>query len=1106
MAALVLVRVCSVRVEPGDARRALSFRLALPGAGAAAAQRSAVCECVSGELDWDALGLCGTALSEAGLTALLGGGLVVEAFVGGSDDAPAAALCGTAAVSLAELLVSGYGRASARVALGQLGSGLLALDVDLELTTDAATRRFCSGSRVLSFHSGGSIRDVPEECVAACKGRGRVQLEVQGYVTVSGACDVVAGQPGAVQWAGDAECRSLFLARDSVEQLLASRGRALSARCVFPPAAAPPAPETSAAPGAKKGAKAVAETPAPPKPFDNVAEGTVDLLSLLSEGRTEGDAVIRLGIVASGGAGMGSASPAVDSSPLSARPLLAQLKCSIIPALMAARPRPPVALRTPHQVIAKLPARKIRTMSGEEMLQRAVSALADRVADEFVKQLLAVPSAEEGAMLGSPKHQRSAQLHEPKSMASSASASASPAPSTSPAETALMAQRARVFFSLNTSGAYAQMREQLKQAVSKLVSERKAELRVGVVASEDSVLYSRVYEYAMQLAHRALNAKLESAMRGRVDFASPSAEQVARELKVSQAQRVACAEDAEILGDMARAEELLVERIGAAEQAVAAASDRDVPIEPAVWYRYGVLCLRRGPEFHAVGAECLRTAISISEKHVASLVAYAALLTEQGSDDSEQVETLLHAAVVAAQDAGTDSASAAVGRNVGRRRSSEMLALSLLATLRSRVAQSRYPSAIEVLQRWGVQLSAEGRCGDEERVEEEEGGGVGHQQKQDTLDEVVAREARKRRRAATRARVERAAEALMLTRASELCLQWKLTRTAARLLERRAEALTACTQTDAEARAAQGATKLLQSWLALQCDDLVAAQDLAQQALGALGRDDADAQVLTGLVAIAAGEAQEAKGAFCAALAALQQHHQQHSQQLECGHGEWRARCSTLMHRTALMHLGNDLLGEGAFEPARAVFAFLCKRWPTAMTWVGLGVASMHAGAQHLDAAIEALSEANEMDRRNPETWGFLALACQYQADSRAPQRAALERLSQQAFERAGELGLNSGPLLQELGVAYMNAGKLASAHRALEAAVKAEAAPEARFELARLLLLRNRFEEAGAIAQDLRAEIHVEDASRQQVDALIGLLHKYAPARRCTPVPHSSI
>ncbi len=94
---------------------------------------------------------------------------------------------------------------------------------------------------------------------------------------------------------------------------------------------------------------------------------------------------------------------------------------------------------------------------------------------------------------------------------------------------------------------------------------------------------------------------------------------------------------------------------------------------------------------------------------------------------------------------------------------------------------------------------------------------------------------------------------------------------------------------------------------------------------------------------------------------------------------------------------------------------------------------------------------------------------------------------------------------MTELGVAYINAGKLASTHRALEAAVKAEATPEARLELARLLLLRNRFEEAGDMAQDLRAELHVEAAPKQQLDALSGLLQKYAQDRRNPPVPHSS-
>ncbi|KAM9457661.1 cilia- and flagella-associated protein 70 [Clarias gariepinus] len=77
---------------------------------------------------------------------------------------------------------------------------------------------------------------------------------------------------------------------------------------------------------------------------------------------------------------------------------------------------------------------------------------------------------------------------------------------------------------------------------------------------------------------------------------------------------------------------------------------------------------------------------------------------------------------------------------------------------------------------------------------------------------------------------------------------------------------------------------------------------------------------------------------------------------------------------TVYLRLGSIYLKKEQYDEAKSTYMNACRRFPSCLTWLGLGIACYRKG--ELTEAEDALTEANALNNRNPEVWGYLSLIC----------------------------------------------------------------------------------------------------------------------------------
>ncbi|XP_077996402.1 cilia- and flagella-associated protein 70-like isoform X2 [Glandiceps talaboti] len=170
--------------------------------------------------------------------------------------------------------------------------------------------------------------------------------------------------------------------------------------------------------------------------------------------------------------------------------------------------------------------------------------------------------------------------------------------------------------------------------------------------------------------------------------------------------------------------------------------------------------------------------------------------------------------------------------------------------------------------------------------------------------------------------------------------------------------------------------------LKLQRKELEEAEENLREAL-VMDHQDPDAWAITGHLRYLQGDIMEAKSCYERTLSFVSDAREMHS---------------------IYLRLASIYLQEGKFEDAKNTFLMACKKSPSCVSWLGVGIACYRLG--ELAEAEDALSEANILNNTDSEVWGYLSLVCL---------KTERQLEAEQAYKYALKVGLQDEDLLSEI-------------------------------------------------------------------------------------------
>jgi len=196
----------------------------------------------------------------------------------------------------------------------------------------------------------------------------------------------------------------------------------------------------------------------------------------------------------------------------------------------------------------------------------------------------------------------------------------------------------------------------------------------------------------------------------------------------------------------------------------------------------------------------------------------------------------------------------------------------------------------------------------------------------------------------------------------------------------------------------------------------------------------------------------------------------------------------------AFIQSGRLLLQSGSYTQARLHLIYGSTIYTSATLFMLLAVALLHLG--DLKEAEDTLIEANLLDHRHPEIWGYLCLACL----SNGPFRTVE---AEKCLEQSLRLGLADPALLRELATSFMSIDKLQVAEDLIRRAIQRETVgPHA--AAAAKPTVHNRKLLAEILAGQNKAATAVEEYRKLIADERVDAASKLEIAGRCSELLQS--